>query len=84
MQDAKEYQTMDLKDLLCRQHLGPWGMDALNSILATRFKKEQTLRSAATALYEAGHWHLTNGSPLLGPDQWKLWEDLRDALGRKP
>lgn len=35
------------------------------------------LRTAATALYFAGMWRCTPSSP----DEAKLWEALRDALG---
>ena len=39
-----------------------------------------TLRRAALALYQAGHWELDR--PMTGQKQ--LWEALRDALGLPP
>lgn len=39
----------------------------------------ERLSRAATALYEAGHWHCDR--PV---DEIALWTELRDALGREP
>lgn len=39
----------------------------------------ERLQAAATALYEAGHWHCDR--PV---DEMALWTELRDALGRDP
>lgn len=42
------------------------------------------LRHAATALYEAGYWELTQPANAIHITPDFLWETLREALGRKP
>jgi len=43
--------------------------------------RHKALQAAAAALYEAGHWTCDRGA---ADQQVKLWENLRDAMGRTP